>query len=858
MVMIHFLRCKLQITLITLLLPNFLFAQEKPNQAQSFDDVIEALEKQTYDLVQEKVYLHFDKPYYSKGENLWFKAYTVAGPNHTPTPLSENLYVELINPDGEVLKRHTINLSRGLGKGDFHLNDSLNAGNYTVRAYTNWMRNFNEDFFFTKDIKLLDSSRSQEVDANESTSEPTVRFFPEGGELIANVKSRVAFEISDDSGKALKGGIFDEEDNLITRFQTEHLGLGSFNFIPSPNVRYHAKLNDHSEKYILPPAKSSGLGLMVDQNEEFIIVKISSPKIPTIGNHTAFLLAHTRGLIGFSSRINWNDQQATIRISKDKLAAGIVHITLFDEQWRPEAERLIFKETSDAITVDISTESSVYSPRDSTTLKIKVVDENGDPHKGFFSLAAVDTRQIDVNQYNDNIISSFLFSSDLNNKISNPVQYFNSQNATRTSEIDLLLLTQGWRRFLWKDILNDVFADNNHPVERGFKLSGVVTTKNQKRVKKGLVKQLGSFDGIPSFAQATIQNDGSFEINNLKYYGSDIILKAQKGKNSENVIVNLDSIPSQNFPNSVRLNQLTNKSTALEEFYTQQEERELYDEAYDLENISAFLESSRQRKIIDSTFNFDNSRDLGEFTVEGNKFKNRDRPDRSRGLVFGAGAYSLDASELTATGQRFRNVISLLQGRVPGLKIITNQTGEPTVRLNRPVGFTDYAAKEPLFLLDDSPIPLAAATALKAEDMKRVEIFKGVQAFHLYGSSGENGVIAFYTKTPEEQEADRLMMAERQDRFSTGNQHFSIPNGYYLARQFYAPNYGKKLPKHIKPDRRALIHWEPMIETNANGEAEVTFYNADLETTIQVNLEGIWEGGIPLTATTTYQVRKDK
>ena len=193
-----------------------------------YDQLLANLEKQTFDYVQEKVYLHVDKPYYALGDDLWFKAYAVAGPNHTPTPLSHNLYVELVNPKSEVLARHNIFLDKGMGQGDFQLADSLASGTYTLRAYTNWMRNFDEAFFFTRQVELIGIG-ALPTDGLKAPPAARLQFFPEGGDLIANIPTYVAFEVNREEAQ---GQVLDSKGQQVTTFKTDHKGMGKFSLTP--------------------------------------------------------------------------------------------------------------------------------------------------------------------------------------------------------------------------------------------------------------------------------------------------------------------------------------------------------------------------------------------------------------------------------------------------------------------------------------------------------------------------------------------------------------------------------------------------------------------------------------------------
>jgi TonB-dependent receptor-like protein len=800
----------------------------------TFEDLLTALEKQTYDYIQEKVYLHLDKPYYSIGDDLWFKAYTVAGPNHTPTPLSENLFVELISEKGKIVKRITIYLNKGLGTGDFALADSLASGEYTIRAYTNWMRNFDDDFYFKKRIKLIDPLASATTSNLEESSEFKIKFFPEGGELIAGITSKVAFELNKFEDN-IPGQIIDEEGNVITKFKTLHQGMGNFELKPILGKKYYAQINGRATKHVLPDFQSEGLIMSVDNlsNAENIIVGINSTS-PSKQNQ-AYLIAHTRGLVGYSSKIEWKGNMAKVSIPKKDLASGLVHVTLFNSSWQPEAERLIFKrQKSESIKISMDPDKEQYKIRDSTSIKIKVQNAKGEPLTGFFSMSVFDTVQISPEAIDENIVSSFFLSSDIKGAIQNPSQYFDANNADADRDLNLLLMTRGWRRFVWKDILNDNFPEKNFKVEQGFLVTGKVKQRGSKKgVSKASVRQIGTFNGLPSLEEAKTKSNGKFELKNLLYYEDISFIQASGKKNRNNVILDLDEIESVPFEKNVVIKGPSfSKPLVLDE---------------------DFITKSKERKTIDSVFSFENVTDLGTVIVEGTK-NNEISSNISRGLVFNRGEYGLDVNELMSRGQKFRNALYLLQGRVPGITILPGESGEPNVIMTRKVWSMQNPDPPITYLIDDAPASLSAVTAMPAELIARVEILKGMRATGLYGPSANGGIIAFYTKTPDEFNEFYDLLSQNNVVVSKNSK--ALKGGYYNAREFYGPNYGTEIPEHIKPDFRDLIHWEPMIFTDENGEATVTFFNADLPTTIQVNLEGLWEGGIPLASSITYQVKR--
>ena len=154
--------------------------------------LVAQLEKYHEAYPAEKAYLHTDKPYYVAGEKIWFKAYLVEALTNRPDTLSVPLYVELIdNVAGKIIDQRTIKLAGGFGHGDFTLPDSLQAGVYRLRAYTNWMRNFDENLFYTKDFQVY--STDQQAFAEKLNAETIdFKFFPEGGNLVEGIESRIA------------------------------------------------------------------------------------------------------------------------------------------------------------------------------------------------------------------------------------------------------------------------------------------------------------------------------------------------------------------------------------------------------------------------------------------------------------------------------------------------------------------------------------------------------------------------------------------------------------------------------------------------------------------------------------------
>ena len=106
---------------------------------------------------REEVYIHTDREDYIAGEEMWFSVYVIDRQSSNPSPYSNIVYFELLNMDNNPVIQKRILVTNGSGPGQVVLPDSLSSGNYTLRAYTNWMRNFLPANCFMKDINIYNT-----------------------------------------------------------------------------------------------------------------------------------------------------------------------------------------------------------------------------------------------------------------------------------------------------------------------------------------------------------------------------------------------------------------------------------------------------------------------------------------------------------------------------------------------------------------------------------------------------------------------------------------------------------------------------------------------------------------------------
>lgn len=491
----------------------------------------------------EKVYLHFDQPGgYVSGDTIWYKAYTVIGSHHQLSALSGVLYVELINPKDSVITRQTLHLLSGVARGQIPLARGLNQGNYSIRAYTNWMRNA-PDCFYEQRIRI--GGFSPVVTKPAPYKNPDVQFFPEGGNLIAGVRSRVAIKSIGENGlgEDIKGTIEDNGGNIVADFATSHLGMGIFALIPQSGKTYKAKIEIAGEKTFtidLPKTIDAGYTLALNNSSsDSIYIKIAvNDKILNEQRGDAFyVIAQNNGRAYYTSRGKLDGLVHTASVEKSRFPKGITQFTLFSQNGEPLAERIVFIQGADTLQLRLNTGSQTYASRAKVKLDLSTADNTGKPITGSFSVAVINESRAGLNENNENtILSNLLLTSDLKGFVEQPNYYFTDVNAQKLADLDILMLTQGYRRFEWKKIINDAPAAMTFQPQKSIELSGELKTPSGKPVPNGKVILAATREKF--VADTLADYAGKFRFTNLDLSDtSKTVLKARKENNGSNVMI---------------------------------------------------------------------------------------------------------------------------------------------------------------------------------------------------------------------------------------------------------------------------------------------------------------------------------
>ena len=394
---------------------------------------------------EEKIFIHTDTNFWIVGETSWFKIYLVSAQSHQPVNSSRVAYVELVSTENQVVLQTKVELSNGFGKGQLSIPPALGSGNYYLRAYTRWMKNYSTDFFYHQPITIVNTFRRLFDSAQPSNNtEIDFQFFPEGGQWVDGIESKIAFRAIDHTGKGIEfaGTIINSNSDTVIHFKPHQLGIGTFEMTPTVSQEYTALIRHKGKTTVvkLPEVKATGFSLQVaDTLSQFkVLIKAKG-----IADQPVYVLAHTRHKVKFAFNESLKNGLLELVLPKSDLDAGITHITVFTSNGQPVCERLVF------IKPDNKTALSVSVDREQTSTRKKIILDLKSKNTTLNSLSVSVTRADSLQQFvQPDIVSYLLLSSDLKGSIESPHRYLTAAEVS----IDNLMLTHGWSRFTWREV----------------------------------------------------------------------------------------------------------------------------------------------------------------------------------------------------------------------------------------------------------------------------------------------------------------------------------------------------------------------------------------------------------------------
>lgn len=918
--------------------------ETQPNP--SLEDYAKKVENFGNGLPQEKVYLHMDNTCYFLGDTLWYKGYVTRTDQGTLTDLSRILYVELLTPDGYLVERQQLEMKDGTAHGAFFLEDSLYAGYYELRAYTRWMLNFgvterehskwSEELFydgiggqmskdFYRDYEKLYSRVFPVFDKNEQpgnySKQMTVRplrryfkqktgkpeidltFYPEGGDLVLGTEGVVAFEINIKEGQHLDAAlsILDHQGNQVATGKVTHRGRGTFVIPDVQEGGYTAKFQFSGYDYSvnLPKAVQQGCAMQVSQKHRRLHIRLEGNQLPESDHRLGLQIMNNGVTRHFETVKLKQDGTAEITVSTGDFTSGVHQITLFNNEGRIYAERLVFIQNEQrTASLEVSGVKNMYKPFEPITLELKLKDAD---HANL-SLSVRDHASDEPKYDNGNIMTELLLCSDLKGFVEYPEYYFERQDEEHETALDLLMLVQGWKRYSWKEMAGITPFTLHHMPE------DVQTIQGKVRETYSIMSDL-EYDNM--LAEQRDQRSAS----EIMTTSTDLAMDAESSSGDTGGDATTYTSDTQSY--TTHLNRIKPMKKEVNVFASYIQGEETLDLMQATENGSFYMQTPKlyeqcilmmmadeldvdaEEAMADRTKkDFMNEEAYPNYYVKLDNFY----PMFPKKYSFYEDASPFDLNEVTVS-EGYTGSFSDRELSTVTISAKKQRSGLRAVDLSKPAlvidayeafnhvtdcGFTcgvydwkkfskvtalayvgDMGMDRNYFIqerYDGTPmnlkseervfqsIEMANGVTINIEPLARM----GQGKREIYRKLQNIDKLYIYTDyAPREQGSEKYSQSNQPDVIidyhtfegnamqRTYRDRYIIFNGYAVCEDFYSPDYSKKpLPEHT--DYRRTLYWAPYVAFDKRGEAKVTFYNNSKNTTISIDAEGMGDKKMPL------------
>lgn len=746
----------------------------------------------------DRLYIHYDKSSYASGETIWYKVYMMN--TLLPAEETKNIYIDWLDDKGNLLLHATAPVVGGATNGQFDIPTDYKGKLIHVRAYSRWMLNFDTAFFYNKDIRIL--SRNNDNATAKLTIIPTLSFFPEGGDAIAGIKNKIAFLANDQWGRPVKitGTIVNNNGKVTDTLHTMHDGMGYFYLTPEAGHTYTAKWNDEKgvgHTTALPSIKEMGVALRIEVSgsSRNFFVELSPGLSNSIDSMHLVGTMYQHPVFNISKPTS-----AAIKgiIPTQSLPTGILTITLFDNHWNAIAERITYVENDDySFTPQLQVQHWGLSKRAKNELKISV------PDSIVSSLSIAVTDNEIGGDSSSNIFSGLLLSSELKGEIYKPAYYFSDNSYEVQQNLDLVMLTHGWRRFNWEEVLKNKPVKFLYAKDTSYMtLSGTVAGAGLIAPDANIILLIKQKDKAGQISMVPIQPNGNFNDATTLLFDTATVYyqfqkKEMKNASAQFMTNRLAMYPIKGLKNGIGF--WSDTSGNYRQWY--------------LSNAANDLAFKEKVKTLDAII----IKSKGKSPVQllDEKY--------TSGMFSGGDSYQFDVMN-DPFASSAPDIFSYLQGKVAGLQITNtgNAGSAPTL---------SWRGGAPQIYLDEMPIDADFVSTINVNDIAYLKVIR--PPFFGGSGNGGNGAISIYSRR--------------------GGDVKSVPGkglannkvyGYTPIRQFYSPDYDKFRPEDANTDIRTTLYWNPGLSlTPQSPSAIVSFFNNDVTKSFRVVIEGMTKDG---------------
>lgn len=789
---------------------------------------------------QEKVYLHFDNTGYYQGDDIWFQCYVVSTERNHPTPLSKTLYVELLNPGGEIIAKQTLPIRDGRAHGNFSLTRlPFYAGFYEVRAYTRYMLNFGEGSVFSRLLPVFEKPdppgdyTQKEVrpyavykylrlrKRQKKQKKLNLAFYPEGGQAVEGLPCRVAFEATDAYGNPVdvSGLIINRDKETQARFSSLHEGRGTFTYTPQAEEEYKAVVEWQGKtcRFDLPEARTQGVVWSVDATSHPDSLSVRILKHPNTPPCVLGMALMCRGqLHGFYLTEMYGDKPVDFRASLKNFPPGVAQAVLFDTDGQVVADRLFFAGRPDTVGISAQTDKVLYQPYDSIRVEFRVRNGQGQPVARTPLSVSVRDAQDEVAERHS-LLTDLLLMSEIKGYVRRPAWYFEADDTLHRRALEQLLMVQGWRRYDWNRQAGTVPFELKCSPEQGIEVRGRVVSMVRSKPQPGidLTAALMKRDTTETdstqtlFSAFTTDSLGRFAFRTDVEGRWNLVLGATKNGKKKDYRIVLDRLFSPG-PRPYPLAELQIEVDDKETSYADSLQSAAPE--MDIDSLLTAYEDSLRRTGVTGKVHR-----LREVVVTAKKRNcaHDIYEARRKSVTYYDVAAEMDniTDRNKFVGQDFN---AMMVNMNPHFQTFSEPHGRELLLYNGRLALCVINYKRVFY----NEMDLFQYQLLTLESIKSIYITEDPRTMLQYADPGFNimeidkafGCAVLIETYPQDEIPARAAKGVRKTRLE----------GYSQVKDFYQPDYGI-LPK--EEDYRRTLYWNPEVQTDENGRATIRFYN---------------------------------
>jgi len=737
--------------------------------------LVDAYGKYRSQYLQDKIYVHTDKDSYLSGEICWFRLYYMDAFTNKPAVLSKIAYVEILDKNNRPVLQEKISLKTGESHGSVIIPASISSGTYIFRAYTSWMKNFDPAYYFEKAIRIINPHKLETDSSIAKIKKYDLQFFPEGGNLVQQVESKVGFRITDAYGHGLEceGLLLSSNADTVLKFHTLHKGLGHFVFTPVAGQSYKALVRFPQGETVLkdlPSVYPSGYVMHLTKNGDGLVTATVHVTGDLAGQKIYFAINGQRTLLPVRSGTLAGDS-LSFHIESRDLEDGISQCTFFNESGQPVCERLFFKYPVNTFRISADTDPE-YGIRKKISVNLSATNLQDNPVQADLSLAVY--RIDSLQPVDESSILNYLYLTAELGPVESPAYYFEENGKNREADMENLMLTHGWRRFNWKNIVQQKSVQIDYPPEYfGHIIHGKIVDN-----KTGLpVPLVSGYLSVPSkrtqFRSTSSDLSGKVKFELTGYYGSRELVVQTNPQKDSTAHLEIDNPFSQKYSgfNPPDFSIPAKVSPTLLDHSIHAQVQRVYE--------GANLDHSQLQYVDTNTF----------YIV----------PDEK---------YLLD--DYT----RFLTMEEVFREYVHSTNVVRNRDNFHIYLYD--LNNKRYFEDAPLILIDG--VPFFSFNEIISQNPMKIKQIDLVNRQYAMGYLTYSGILNITTYHGD------LDGIELDPRVNV----LDYP-GMPEERQFFSPQYDTELQINSRmPDYRNTLYWAPGMKSGSDGKAQVSFYSSDL------------------------------